>query len=231
MPLFTSSLLCQTWATSQKVAGSISDGVIRIFRWHKPSGRTLALGWTQPLTEMSTRNISGGGGVYSRLVRRTENLTAIMCWLSWNLGARTSWNPQGLSRSVLRLHCLYTSFIKHHKLTACMERHSTSQLVLLRGGWTKSNGLQARSHSPTSDNPLSSHCNHTCLCLVAQSIEMSLHASRNSILFQKVTVITAVTRCSVSFMTYRELVFWREKTETEWESPPKGGGEGRSSVN
>ena len=25
-----------------------------------PSGRTMALGWTQPLTEMSTRNISWG---------------------------------------------------------------------------------------------------------------------------------------------------------------------------
>jgi hypothetical protein len=26
--------------------------------WHNPSGRTMALGSTQPLTEMSTRNIS-----------------------------------------------------------------------------------------------------------------------------------------------------------------------------
>ena len=45
-------------ATSQKVAGSIPDGVIGIFHWHNPSGRTMALGSTQPLTEMSTRNIS-----------------------------------------------------------------------------------------------------------------------------------------------------------------------------
>ena len=29
-----------------------------IFHWHNPSGRTMALGSTQPLTEMSTRNIS-----------------------------------------------------------------------------------------------------------------------------------------------------------------------------
>jgi hypothetical protein len=28
--------------------------------WHNPSGRTVALGWTQPLTEMSTRCISWG---------------------------------------------------------------------------------------------------------------------------------------------------------------------------
>ena len=47
-------------ATSRKVAGSIPDGVIGIFRWHNPSGRTMALGLTQPLTEISTRNVSWG---------------------------------------------------------------------------------------------------------------------------------------------------------------------------
>ena len=47
-------------ATSRKVAGSIPDGVIGIFHWHNPSGRTRALGSTQTLTEMSTRNISWG---------------------------------------------------------------------------------------------------------------------------------------------------------------------------
>jgi len=47
-------------ATSRKVAGSITDGAIGIFRGHNPSGRTMALGSTQPLTEMSTKNISWG---------------------------------------------------------------------------------------------------------------------------------------------------------------------------
>jgi hypothetical protein len=47
-------------AKSRKVAGSIPDGVIEIFHWHNPSGRTMALGSTQPLTEMNTRNISWG---------------------------------------------------------------------------------------------------------------------------------------------------------------------------
>ena len=45
-------------ATSWKVAGSIPDGVIGIFHWHNPSYRTIVLGLTQPLTEMSTRIIS-----------------------------------------------------------------------------------------------------------------------------------------------------------------------------
>ena len=42
-------------ATSRKVARSIPDVVIGIFQGHNPSGRTMALGLTQPLTEM------GGG--------------------------------------------------------------------------------------------------------------------------------------------------------------------------
>jgi len=47
-------------ATNQKVAGSITGGVIGIFHWRKLSDRTMALGSTQPLTEMSTRSISWG---------------------------------------------------------------------------------------------------------------------------------------------------------------------------
>jgi hypothetical protein len=39
-----------------------------------PAGRTMALELTQPLTEMSTRNLPGGKG---RPARETDNLTAI----------------------------------------------------------------------------------------------------------------------------------------------------------
>ena len=34
-------------------------------------------------------------------------LTTFMCRLSWNLGASTSWNSQGLSRAVMGLLCLF----------------------------------------------------------------------------------------------------------------------------
>jgi len=47
-------------ATNRKVAGSIPDGVFGIFHSHNPSDRTMALGSTQPLTEMSTTSISWG---------------------------------------------------------------------------------------------------------------------------------------------------------------------------
>ena len=45
------------YATSQKVAGSISDGVIGIIHWYNLPSCTMALGSTQPLTEMSTSGI------------------------------------------------------------------------------------------------------------------------------------------------------------------------------
>jgi hypothetical protein len=45
-------------ATNRKVADSIPDSVTGIFHWHNSPDRTMALGSTQPLTEMSTRRIS-----------------------------------------------------------------------------------------------------------------------------------------------------------------------------
>jgi hypothetical protein len=39
-----------------------------------PSSRTMALGLTQPLTKMSTRNLPGGK---KRLAHRADNLAAI----------------------------------------------------------------------------------------------------------------------------------------------------------
>ena len=61
--LYTGTAVAQ-WlrccATYLKVAGSIPDGVIAIFHWHNPPDRTMVLGSTQPLTEMSTRRISWG---------------------------------------------------------------------------------------------------------------------------------------------------------------------------
>ena len=56
-------------ATNEKVTGSIPTGVIGIFHWHNPSYGTMALGLTQPLTEMSTRSISWGKG--GRCIRLT----------------------------------------------------------------------------------------------------------------------------------------------------------------
>jgi hypothetical protein len=46
-------------------------------------------------------------GVYRRPVRMADKLSTFMCQLSWNLGASTTWKPQGLSRPVMELLYLY----------------------------------------------------------------------------------------------------------------------------
>jgi hypothetical protein len=52
--------LVEALAISWKVAGSIPDIFIGIFYCHYTSGCNMALGSTQPSTEMSIRNISWG---------------------------------------------------------------------------------------------------------------------------------------------------------------------------
>jgi hypothetical protein len=62
------------YATSRRAMGSIPDEVIGFLNWTNTSSRTMALGSTRPLTEMSTRNLPGGKG---RPARKADNLTAI----------------------------------------------------------------------------------------------------------------------------------------------------------
>jgi hypothetical protein len=57
-----------------QVAGSIPNEVIGFFNWSNPSSRTMSLGSTPRLTEMSTRNLPGSKG---RPARKADNLTAI----------------------------------------------------------------------------------------------------------------------------------------------------------
>jgi hypothetical protein len=54
--------------------GSIPDEVTGFLNWRNPSSRTMTLGSTQPLTEMSTRNLTGGK---ERPARKSDNLTVI----------------------------------------------------------------------------------------------------------------------------------------------------------
>jgi hypothetical protein len=76
-------------------AVSIPDEVIGSFNGPNPSSLTTALGSTQPLTEMSTRNLARDKGWSER---KADNLTAISepIWLE-NVGALTSHNPMGLN--------------------------------------------------------------------------------------------------------------------------------------
>jgi hypothetical protein len=91
---------------------------VGIVRWRNPSGSTVDLGLTQPLTEMSTRNISWGVKVAG-----ANNLTTFRCRLSSNVGISTSWNPQGLSRPVMGLHYLYQWTLKKNDKWSVWELH------------------------------------------------------------------------------------------------------------
>ena len=104
---------CHWWPRGGAVGSgtAIPDGVIGIFHWHDPSGRAVSLELTQPLTEMSTRNISWGSKG-----ARCVGLTTFMRKLSRNLAAWTSWNPQRLSRPVMGLIYLSLSFISQYWL-------------------------------------------------------------------------------------------------------------------
>jgi hypothetical protein len=55
-------------------AGSIPGEVIGLFNWPNPTSRNMALRSTQPLAEMSTKNLPGDKG---RPMHKADNLTAI----------------------------------------------------------------------------------------------------------------------------------------------------------
>jgi hypothetical protein len=97
---------------NRKVAGSIPDGVIRIFHSHNPFNRTMALGSTQPLTEMSTRGLPGGKG------GRCVGLTTLppYCAIVMKSGNFNFLEPSGLLQAcngtALPFLCNYIWFIK-----------------------------------------------------------------------------------------------------------------------
>jgi hypothetical protein len=94
---------CQLWEARGSVlgwvAGSNPDEIIGFFNWPTPSIRTIALGSTQPLREMSTRNLPEGK---ERPARKAKNLTA-----TCELAVYKMWKPRRLtvvrtSRALLR---------------------------------------------------------------------------------------------------------------------------------
>jgi len=67
----------------QKAADLIPNGVSGIFKLN-PSGCTIALGLNQPLTKMSTRDISCG---VEAAGARADYLTTFLCQLYRDLGS------------------------------------------------------------------------------------------------------------------------------------------------
>jgi hypothetical protein len=71
------------------VTGSIPEKVIGFFNFPNPSSGNVALGSTQPLMEMSTRNLPGGKGLPAR---KADNLTAICEATVYKM-----WQPRSLT--------------------------------------------------------------------------------------------------------------------------------------
>jgi hypothetical protein len=90
-----------TVLTSREVAVSIPDEVVEFFSWPNPSSRTMALGSTQPLTEMSTRNISEGTG---RPARKAD-ITTICDLIVYKM-----WEPRRLTTIWASAVCYMDSF-------------------------------------------------------------------------------------------------------------------------
>jgi len=79
----------------------------QMFRNILGQGRTMALGSSEPLTEMSTRNVflgerggAGGGGKNGRCAGLKNLPTSCADYLEI-LGASTSWRPKGVFRPVM----------------------------------------------------------------------------------------------------------------------------------
>ena len=106
------------FATSRKVAGSIRDGVTTNYQWYNPSGRSMALGLTQFLTEMSTRNILWGKG--GRCVGLTPLLPSCADCLE-------IWAPEtaGILRNSPSLYRVCCTFLSQEnyllKMAVCVE--------------------------------------------------------------------------------------------------------------
>jgi hypothetical protein len=93
-----SSIVC--W--SQKVVGLIPDEATVFFNWPNPFSCTMALGLTQPLTEMSTRNLCGSKGSPAR---KADNLPTICESIVYKM-----WEPRCLTSLWESMACYRDSF-------------------------------------------------------------------------------------------------------------------------
>jgi hypothetical protein len=91
--------------------GLIPDDVIGFFNLPNPSSHTVALGSTQPLIKLSTRNLPGGKGWP---MRKADNLTAICDPIVYKIWERrhliTLWASMACYRDSFTIYILLSFF-------------------------------------------------------------------------------------------------------------------------
>jgi hypothetical protein len=103
------------YATSWKVAGSIPDEFIECFYLPNHSNRTMILGFTQPLTQMSTRNLRGESE--DRPARKADILTTLsVSRLFRNMGASFVSQPYGSPLPVKKIFFAWIFRASHYRL-------------------------------------------------------------------------------------------------------------------
>jgi hypothetical protein len=100
-----------------KVAGSIPDEVTGFFNLH------MALGSTQTLTEMSTRNLSRGEGWPAC---KADNLTVIYEPIVWKM-----WEPRRLRTQWASTACYILFYVVSVLTNLYLQKSTRSQLSLL----------------------------------------------------------------------------------------------------
>jgi hypothetical protein len=138
------------YATDRKVAGLI-------FSLPNPSSRTVALGSTQPLTEMRIKNILGGKG---RPARKADYLTAVCEPIIYKM-----WEPQPFTNLWASTACYRHSFA-FLPFYWFMVAASTVNLLLEAG-----NGL---CFTQVLDSPQRTGCNDTWLNHRLQECEANI---------------------------------------------------------
>ena len=117
-----------------------------------------------------------------RPVRGADNLTTFICRLSWNLGASTSWNPQGLSRPLMGLLYLYLLplllELKHNRMSSIEVTLSSLEaftlMTLIDVGW----------------NVLSRALLFTCIHACVIPVSDGAYVFRNSLVYALISLLT-----------------------------------------